>query len=130
METNLSLTTGIKGLQEIITREQDTSVAHGSGTVEVFATPALVALMEKAAQMSVQQSLPPGYITVGTEIGIKHIKATGMGKKVTAQSVLTAVEGKKLTFELEAWDEGGKIGFGKHTRYIVEEKSFMEAVHA
>jgi fluoroacetyl-CoA thioesterase len=128
METNHPLTTGIKGTQEITTGPKDTAMAHGSGTVAVFATPALIAIMEKAAHVSVQQFLPPGHITVGTEISIRHIKATGLGRKVTAQSVVTAVEGKKLTFELEAWDEEGKIGFGKHTRYMVEEKSFMQAV--
>jgi fluoroacetyl-CoA thioesterase len=119
------LAPGIKGQKEIIVQTKDTAKAYGSGLVEVFATPAMIALMEVASSDSVQALLPAGYVTVGTEVSIKHVKATAMDKKVWAKSELLLVEGKKLTFSIEAYDESGKIGFGRHTRYIVDEKKFM-----
>lgn len=119
---------GIKGASSIVVETKDTAKAYGSGLVEVFATPAMIALMEKTAHESVQPFLPGGYLTVGSEVSIKHIKATGLNKRVKAESLLMSVEGKKLTFKVEAYDEEGKIGFGTHTRYIIEEKPFMESL--
>jgi predicted thioesterase len=118
---------GIKGRADLTVEEKDTAIQYGSGLVEVFATPAMVALMEKAAHSSLQQLLPAGYITVGAEVSIKHIKATGVGKKVWAESLLATIEGKRLGFTVEAFDEDGRIGIGTHTRYIVEKESFMPA---
>lgn len=120
----MDIPTGIKGSKTIKVQEKDTALAHGSGTVEVFATPAMVALMENAAQSSVQPHLPEGYTTVGTEISVKHIKATHLHQQVTAHSELIRTEGKKLSFRIEAHDEQGNIGFGTHIRYIVEMKTF------
>lgn len=119
------LNPGLKGRIEITVQAKDTAKAYGSGLVEVFATPAMVALMEVAASDSVQALLPSGLVTVGTEVNIKHIKATALAKKVWAVSELLTVEGRKLSFLIEAYDESGKIGFGRHTRYIVDEKKFM-----
>ncbi len=118
------LKAGIKGKAELTVTEKDTARIYGSGMVDVFATPAMIALMERAAHISVGKFLPEGYLTVGTEVNIKHIKATRPGKKVWAESELILVDGKKLTFNIEASDEDGKIGFGKHTRYIVVDKDF------
>jgi fluoroacetyl-CoA thioesterase len=125
MNMDIALNPGIKGRKEIIVQTTDTAKAYGSGLVDVFATPAMVALMEVAASDSIQVLLPSGFVTVGTEVNIKHIKATALAKKVWAISELLTVEGKKLTFSIEAYDESGKIGFGRHTRYIVDEKKFM-----
>jgi fluoroacetyl-CoA thioesterase len=125
MNMDFALKLGIKGRKEIIVQLKDTAKAYGSGLVEVFATPAMVALMEVAASDSIQVLLPSGFVTVGTEVNIKHIKATALYKKVWAVSDLLTVEGKKLIFSIEAYDELGKIGFGRHTRYIVDEKKFM-----
>lgn len=119
---------GIEGKAEITVQPKDTAKAYGSGLVEVFATPAMIALMENTAHTSLQQHLPRGFLTVGSEVNIKHIKATPLNQKVRVASMLLSVEGKKLTFEVEAFDETGKIGFGTHTRYIVEEKSFMDSL--
>lgn len=119
------LKAGIKGKAEITVTEKETASVYGSGLVDVFASPAMIALMEKAAHTSIGEFLPEGLTTVGTEVNIKHIKATRPGKKVWAESELILVEGKKLTFNIEASDEDGKIGFGKHTRYIVDEKDFL-----
>lgn len=122
---DIKITPGIKHHEEIIATENHSALAFGSGSVNVFATPAMIALMEKTAHNSVQALLPKGYTTVGTEVKIKHLKATPIGKRIRSDSYLRSVDGKKLLFELHAWDNKGMIGIGTHTRVIVEEKDFM-----
>lgn len=120
-----NLKTGIKGYKEMIVVHDATAARFGSGLVEVFATPAMVALMEGTSQFSIQDLLPEGYITVGTEVNIKHLKATPKGKKVWCESELASIEGRILTFTVDAWDETGKIGTGTHKRFIVHGETFM-----
>ena len=86
-------------------------------------------MMEGTAHTGVQKFLPEGYITLGIEINVKHLKATPVGMKVTCESVVTNVDGKKIFFEIRAWDEKGDIGTATHTRYIVEAKKFMEKLN-
>ena len=117
---------GITFNLEKIVEPTDSAAVYGSGTVDVFSTPAMIAFMERAALESVQKYLPEGYTTVGTEINVKHLKATLVGTRVTCQSKLTAVEGWKLIFEVTASDSKGEIGSGNHTRFIVEKKRFLE----
>lgn len=117
---------GIKHHEEIISNKSHCALAFGSGSVNVFATPAMIALLEKTAHDSIQPLLPIGYTTVGTEVNIKHLKATAIGQQIRSDSYLRKVDGRKLLFELHAWDDKGMIGIGTHTRVIVEEKSFME----
>jgi predicted thioesterase len=119
---------GTKGYQELMVSVADTASAFSSGLVEVYATPAMIALMEKTCQLSVQPSLPEGFITVGTLVNIRHLKATPVGMTVTCESELVEQEGKKLVFKLVARDEQGVIGDGMHERYIVEVKSFMSKI--
>lgn len=119
---------GIKGTMEIVVSEQDSARKIGSGLADVYGTPALVALMENVAQSSVKDILPEGYSTVGIEISVKHMKATPIGMKVSCESTLVKIEGKKLFFELVAHDEVGKIGEGTHWRYIVNSEEFMKKV--
>lgn len=119
---------GIKGRQEQLVGRHQTALAYGSGLVEVFATPAMIALMENTAHQSVQDQLPGGHVTVGSEVNIRHLKATPVGARVWAESELTAVEGRKLSFVVRAFDEKGEIGHGTHTRYIVEAAKFMEGL--
>ena len=117
---------GIEREEETVVGEKDLATAIGSGTVEVFATPAMAALMEKASWKLVQRYLPEGFTTVGTELSVTHLKATPPGMRVFCKAKIVCVEGKKLTFEIKASDERGLIGKGGHTRYIVEKKRFEQ----
>ena len=107
---------------------ENCAVTAGSGDLEVFATPAMVALMENAAMKAVAAALPDGSTTVGAEMNVTHIKPSGIGSQVSATAVLTAVEGRKLTFTVGASDEDGMIGEGVHIRYVVDRERFMAKV--
>jgi predicted thioesterase len=124
MEVNIA--TGTEGITAIIVTADKTATAYGSGTVDVFATPAMIALMEKTAMESVSQLLPKKLITVGTEVSVRHFKATLPGNVVTCHSKLILSEGNKLVFEVSVSDESGLIGKGTHTRYIVDKQIFID----
>ena len=98
--------------------------ALGSGTARVFATPGMVALMENAAMYAIQHALPEGFTSVGTRVEADHIAATPPDMRVCAIARVTAVDGRKVEFEIEAFDEVEKIGQASHTRYIVEASRF------
>lgn len=121
-----NLKVGIEGYIEKNVEYKDTAAAYGSGLVEVFATPAMIGLMEMTSQLSVQKFLPEGHATVGTEVNIKHLKATPVGAKVYAKTNLTEIDGKRLVFEVAAFDEKGQIGSGLHTRFVINNERFME----
>ena len=104
---------------------KDTAAAMGSGDVTVFATPAMILLMEEAARLAVQSALPPGTTTVGTVVNVQHMAATPMGMKVQATAALTGINGRRLTFEVEARDENGVIGKGSHERAVIDVERFM-----
>ncbi|HIY69743.1 MAG TPA: thioesterase family protein [Candidatus Alistipes intestinigallinarum] len=103
----------------------NTAAAMGSGDLSVFATPAMVALMEHAALKAVAAELPEGSTTVGAELNVTHLKPSGLGAEITATAILTAVEGRKLTFNVGARDAAGMIGEGTHVRYIVDRAKFL-----
>ena len=123
MEFNI--TPGIEGDKETVVTTEKTATAYGSGTVEVFATPAMIALMEQTAMESVAKLLPDGFTTVGTEVLVKHLKATLPGKTVNCYSKLILSIENKLVFEVVAKDETAVIGKGTHTRYIVNKQDFI-----
>ena len=106
----------------------NTALVMGSGDLEVFATPSMVALMEHAAMTAVAPALPEGSTTVGAEMNTTHIKPSGLGASVTATAILTEVDGRKLTFNVGARDAEGMIGEGIHIRYAVDRRRFMEKV--
>lgn len=120
---------GLSFESEKIVGFQDAATHYGSGMIEVFATPAMIAFMEKTALECVNHFLPDGYTTVGTELHIQHVKATPIGNKVKCKAVVTEVDRKKIVFEVIAEDEKGKIGFGSHTRVIINQAEFMEKLN-
>jgi fluoroacetyl-CoA thioesterase len=125
MSINLEEKTGLTLLITKAVTAEDTALHYGSGLVEVFATPALIAFMENAALHLVLPYLDEGYNTVGIEVNVKHLKATPVGMQVRCEATLEKVEGRKLTFSLAAWDEEAKIGEGTHVRFIINTSDFM-----
>ena len=117
--------TGLSARSVTTVKAENTAAAMGSGDLPVFATPAMIALMEHAAMDAVAGSLPAGSTTVGSEMNATHLKPSGLGAEITATAVLTAVEGRKLTFNVGARDAQGMIGEGTHVRYIVDREKFM-----
>lgn len=119
------LETGLSARSVTTVTAEKTAAAMGSGDLPVFATPAMVALMEHAAMEAVAASLPEGSTTVGSEMNTSHLKPSKLGAEITATAVLTAVEGRRLTFNVGARDDEGVIGEGTHVRYIVDCERFM-----
>lgn len=119
------LVPGIKGGAEALVTLENTAEKLGSGDCPVFATPAMVALMETAASRSVAPYLNEGETTVGISLNIRHSAATALGRTVCAESELTQVDGRKLVFKVAAYDEAGEIGEGEHTRAIVNREKFL-----
>ncbi len=120
------LEAGISHQEKKTVKYEDTAAKYGSGLVEVFATPAMISLMENTALKTVLPYLGEDLNTVGFEVNVKHLKPTPVGKEVTCTAILKEVDGKKLVFDVEAEDDDGKIGKGTHTRYIINTKKFME----
>ncbi len=121
---------GISAETSIIVSEKDTATSYGSGLVAVYATPALVGLMEKAAVKALEGHLPAGQTTVGGRIDVRHLAATPVGMRVHARAELVEIQGRKLTFRVEAWDEVDKVGEAAHERFIVDQEKFMGQVNA
>lgn len=120
METGLSFTSSLK------VEKQHTALEMGSGDLEVLATPTMVALMENAAMKAVANDLSEAETTVGGMMNTTHIKPSAIGEEVSATAVLVEVEGKKLTFSVEAKDsKGNVIGQGTHIRFIVNRERFL-----
>ena len=116
---------GLNHESTTIVSQANSAKTLGSGDMDVFATPAMVALMENAAMLAVASALPEGSATVGTQMNTSHIKASPIGATITASAELTEVEGRKLTFAVKAWDEKGVIGEGVHTRFVVDRERFL-----
>lgn len=121
----MSLKEGLQITQEMQVSDKDTAKYHGSGKLEVYATPAMVAFMENTAVACIDNDLEKGMDSVGIQIDTKHIKASKLGAKIICTAKLTKVDGKKLSFEIEAADEDGQIGTASHVRYIIDPVKFM-----
>lgn len=120
------LVTGIKGLIEDIVTEETTAGHIGSGTVRVFATPMMIALMERTCRTSVKPYLDEGQETVGTHVNVSHVSATPVGMKVRCESELIGIDRRKLVFKVAAYDQEGLIGEGVHERFIIDVRKFKE----
>ena len=125
----MQITVGMKGEVFTEVEREDTAAEVGSGSLLVYATPCMVALMEGAACEAIEQALPEGQTTVGMELNIQHLSATPVGLEVRAEAVVTAVEGKVITFELHAYDEAGEIGKGIHKRCLVNSQKFLDKAY-
>ena len=119
---------GLKHESQTVVSTTNTANTLGSGDMEVFATPAMIALMENAAMMAVAPHLDEGASTVGIEMATSHIKASPIGASITASAELISAEGRKLSFKVKAWDEQGVIGEGNHTRFVVDRERFLSKV--
>lgn len=123
MELQNSIGTQLE--QKHIVSLSDTAVQYGSGLAEVFATPAMIALMEQTAYKSIEAFLDEGYSSVGISIDVQHKKATLPGREVRCRSEVTKIEGKRVYFNIKAFDEQGEIGCATHARYVINSEEFM-----
>ena len=121
----MEIKAGIKGKSELIVTKDKTAEAIGSGLLPVFATPYMVALMENTCSDSMLKYMDEGYGTVGTKLEVEHISATPVGMKVRCESELIEIDRRRLVFSVECYDETGKIGFGRHERFIIDNDKFM-----
>lgn len=124
----MTLETGIMGEASIEVSEDLTAAALGSGNVNVFSTPAMIALMEAAAVNALNGQLEEGQTSVGTSLNVKHLAATPIGVMVKAQATLKEIDGRRLVFEVSASDSYEKIGEGTHERFIVDLARFESKV--
>lgn len=124
------LQTGIRNRKEDVVTKSNSANAVGSGLLEVYATPSMIALMEGCSHESVAPYLEEGCGTVGISLDIRHVAATPVGMKVYCESELTKVDGRILTFDVKAYDEKGLIGEGTHVRCIVFNEKFQQKANA
>lgn len=116
---------GIKGQQSVTVDNSITARVMGSGSLDVYATPAMIALIEKAAMCSVAPELEPGQGTVGTDLKVQHLASTPVGMTVTAKTELVEIDRRRLVFTAEVYDEAGLVGKGTHERFIIDEAKFQ-----
>jgi len=126
----MEITVGMKGTASTFVEREDTAQEVGSGSLLVYATPCMVALMEGAACDAIAKTLPEEKTSVGIELGISHISATPVGMEVTAEAEVTAVDGSVITFHVTASDESGKIGEGTHKRAVVTAQRFLDKTYS
>ena len=126
----MEITVGMKAEVFTLAEREDTALEVGSGSLLVYATPCMVALMEGAACEAIAACLNENQTSVGTELNIRHISATPVGLEVRAEAEVTAVEGNTVTFAVTAFDEAGKIGEGTHKRVIVSTQRFLDKAYA
>lgn len=117
---------GITGEMSHVVAEQDTASKIGSGLVAAYSTPSMIALMERASVAAIQRYISEGQTSVGVEVDIKHLAATPVGMQVTARASLIEIDGKRLRFRVEAWDDKEKIAEGLHVRAIVDTLRFEQ----
>ena len=123
-----TLSPGLTHTSRLTTADTHSARHWGSGALDVFSTPAMAALMENAAMNAVNQALPEGSDTVGTQLNISHLRATPIGEPIEATALLRVVEGRKLEFDVTASDSRGEIGRGTHTRFVVDREKFLKKI--
>ena len=126
----MEITVGMKGTVSTLVEREDTAHEVGSGSLLVYATPCMVALMEGAACEAIAEAIPEGKTSVGTALNISHLAATPVGMEVHAEAEVTEVNGSMITFQVTAYDEAGKIGEGTHTRAVITTQRFLDKVYS
>ncbi|MBR0352643.1 MAG: thioesterase family protein [Oscillospiraceae bacterium] len=124
------LETGIKGNGETVVTEALTARVFGSGELDVYATPAMIALAEETALKSVADRLEPGQGTVGTRVDVAHLAATPLGMKVRCETDLIEIDRRRLTFSVRVFDEVEKIAEGTHERFVIDNEKFLKKAGA
>ena len=126
----MEITVGMKGTVSTNVEREDTALEVGSGSLLVYATPCMVALMEGAACEAIAEAIPEEKTSVGTQLNISHISATPVGLEVRAEAEVIEVDGNTITFQVTAFDESGKIGEGTHKRVVVTTQKFLDRTYA
>ncbi len=125
MNVTERITVGLKREERGVSDEAHSARAVGSGLLPVLATPAMTALMEQAAAGALEEFLPEGWTSVGISLDVEHTSATPLGMGFRAEAEVTAVEGRKIMFDVRAYDGAGEIGHGTHARFAVESEPFL-----
>ncbi len=123
------LQTGIKGKIELTVTKDKCAGAIGSGELDVFATPAMIALIEETCWKSVAPFLQPGEGTVGTALNVRHVAATPVGLRVTCETELTLLDRRRMVFDIKVFDPFGLVGEGTHERFLIQYDKFMQKVN-
>lgn len=126
----MEITVGMKGEVSTLVEREDTAYEVGSGSLLVYATPCMVALMEGAACEAIAAAIPEEKSSVGVELNIRHISATPVGMEVRAEAEVTEVEKNMVTFQVTAYDEAGKIGEGTHKRAVISKQKFLDKTYS
>lgn len=121
---------GMMGEAATSVEREDTAIEVGSGSLLVYATPCMVALMEGAACEAIASQMPEDKTSVGIELNIQHISATPVGMDVRAEAVVTAIDGSIISFEITAYDEAGVIGKGTHKRAVISTQRFLDKTYS
>ena len=126
----MELKIGIKNSKEMIVTKELCADAWGSGGLQVYATPAMIALMEQTAWASVEPCMEEGRSTVGTKLDVSHLSASPVGSRITSESEIIEIDGRRLIFRVRASDDAGLIGDGLHERFIINVDKFMARTEA
>jgi predicted thioesterase len=119
---------GLIGRSEMIVKEEDLTCPLGDIQIDVLSTPRLIQLLEEAAIEAIKNFIPPGQLSLGTEVRVKHLSATPLGMRVTANALLKGIEKNRLFFRVDAYDERGKVAEGEHERVLVSKERFLQKV--
>lgn len=121
----MNLQLGIKGEEREVVKHENTAAAYGSGLVEVYATPAMIALMEKTCYKSVMPFLDESEGTVGTKVNISHLKASPLGATVICHSEIIEIDRRRIVFKVQVFDNEVLVGEGTHERFVINVEKFM-----
>ena len=116
---------GLRNSEELVVEHKDTAAVYGSGALEVFATPAMIALMEKTCLMGVCDKIGEGNTTVGIAVNIKHLKASSVGATIRCEAELTEVDRRRMVFKVQCFEGETLVGEGIHERFVVDSEKFM-----